>query len=158
MPEQKKWESFLLILIKHLCEPAQVWETTWDSALEGASVKCVCFAAPWGKARLPPFWGTDAIPGGWKGKKDPRRTLKHQIRKREGGFSRPDLSARAAVTLLYLIFISDFDCSPSWTCPDSRPCWSCEYSDQFLHEWLLFLCSLLQRSPCTFGFSKALGI
>lgn len=82
-----------------------------------------------------------------KGKKDPRRTLKHQIRKREGGFSRPDLSPRAAVTILYLIFISDFDCSPSWTCPDSRPCWLCEYIDQFLHEWLLFLCSLLHEVP-----------
>lgn len=67
MPEQKKWESFLLTLVKYLCVPAQVWETTWDSTLERASVKCVCFAAPWGKARVTPFWGTDAIPG-WKQK------------------------------------------------------------------------------------------
>lgn len=52
MPEQKKWKSFLLTLVKYLCVPAQVWETTADLALERASGKCVYFAAPWGKARV----------------------------------------------------------------------------------------------------------
>lgn len=127
MPEQKKWKSFLLTLVKYLCVPAQVWETTWDSTLERASVKCVYFAAPWGKARVTPFWGTDAIPR-WKQNSIQGGPLNIRSgRAKEDSHDQICQPGNFTVTLLYLIFFSDFDCSPPWTCSDSSPCWLCEY-------------------------------
>ena len=137
MPKQKKFTFLLLILVKYLYMTIPVSEAPSDSALK----KATCYVSSLHYSTVEQGWLTlgDYCYSSMKAKKDPRNTLRHPMRKNALWFSRPDFSARPAVTLLFSFFISDCDYRPPGTLADSSPCYLCEYSHQDAHTLLLLL-------------------